>query len=734
MILNKTTKHLKIGVDKKGHRTKKWVNNDVAEKIKPNPISKTEDQPKKSEWWQEKLKHLELTRYPVGIPESDVKILCDLNNIEQCNSKCVAKYKDPKTGSTIMLYTKEFLNRNAEKKWERMKNVKSGTIDEIKSKSREGLADNLEKFRQASAICLIIANTGLRVGQTSGLEKTGNKGVSTLSPDDIKISKDGTISFEFIGKSYKNNTAEIKGEPLLAAFLKDLKNKKKGKERLFDIDRLFTDKVFKNRFGFKDLKIKDMRTYVATDLANKVLMSDINDVKESLTGTKNDVKVLNNKLKEVYKIVSDKLNNTPKMAETAYIHPAVRMEWLKLLGINSSVLAKSIQEFESTTLDSILNNSQYNDIVNKEINIDEEDEEECDEYNKFWFEDEYADNIEKSEFSDDLEKAKFKKLVPVHRKSGLNMEIRNVGSDKNVMKSKHFNLNKIGQHYDKHLTDLVDLVGDNQNTFHKVTNINAIKHGTSGGRGKGNADYTSQYKGLAAYNLHPDEIAYRNKLLMDQKDKLGLDDEKFIKYRNALVDKANKYIGMNSEFDVTVPEDKKSHDEFISITRDLNNRDNQSMKTNDEIHINNKTNKGLRVQKEIDDKRQAIQDERIRKSREESFDKEESKYKKFFDTISEFDISSMSVGDFYQKFVRENGLLRNMNSPLPHPLNKDSDVSITLLDGSTRTGKLGDLVYWAKEKFDNLASYKQKLPFSKINIVSYSENPYKTNSGFSNMS
>src|SRR5690606_22672015 len=145
----------------------------------------------------------------------DIRV--DLNNEEECNSKCVASWNDPKTGNPIRAYTREFLNRNAQKKWERMRKVNSKIIDTIKLKCKNTLIDGEnDKLKQAAAIIDIIAHTGLRIGQAKGLEKTGNKGVSTLHPDDVIIdAKNKTIKFNFQGKSYKENNASIQGNALL---------------------------------------------------------------------------------------------------------------------------------------------------------------------------------------------------------------------------------------------------------------------------------------------------------------------------------------------------------------------------------------------------------------------------------------------------------------------------------------------------------------------------------------
>lgn len=395
--IDRSKNHLETHIDKNGHVTKKLVSN------------KTETKKVREPQWYDKFAGMGLTRLPVGINKEHVQIHVDITKPEEFNSKCVMSWVDPKTNTKIRVYTKEFLNRNSLVKWDRIANVDSNTIDNIKNKAREDLKSSNMKFQEAAAILLIIASTGLRVGQTSGFEKTGNMGVSTLGVENLNINKAGDISFEFIGKSYKNNTAIIQGEPELSKFLKKLKSDKvkSGNNRLFSMDRTFVDKVFKNRYGFKDLKIKDMRTYVATDLGNKILQENTESVKQQLTGdVKKDRKIIVNTLANMYKLVSNKLNNTPKMAETAYIHPIVRKQWLSNLGLSEELLkSEDYIDDDNLPLDTIIT---YNPVQAFNIDINEDDEEDCDEYNLLDFEiGNHEETIEKSETSQESGVMKF---------------------------------------------------------------------------------------------------------------------------------------------------------------------------------------------------------------------------------------------------------------------------------------------------------------------------------------
>ena len=310
-----------------------------------------------------------LSRLPVGIPENEVEV-----NEDGSKGNWILKWVDPKTGKQMTSYSKEFLQQNAQEKWNRIKNVSSKDISSITSNSQKLLSSDNPKEAQSAAIVNIIAMTGLRPGSQKGFDETQNRGVTTLAKENVKI-KGSKIYFEFIGKSYKNNTAEIDSKPL-AEYLGKLMKEKKDRDFLFDVDDKTVREIFKEKISPKsEIKLKDMRTYVATDLARSVLEdSKIPPPPVPEKGLKTAVK---KKLTEVFKIVSEQLNNTPSMAKSSYVHPEVIDSWLKSLGVELAGFSKGIE------LDKLVSNEN------------DEDEEDVEEYPlPEWWEDE-EDEIEK---------------------------------------------------------------------------------------------------------------------------------------------------------------------------------------------------------------------------------------------------------------------------------------------------------------------------------------------------
>lgn len=332
-----------------------------------------ETQPKVDDSWVEEYKKkFILNRYPVGIEKKDVTI-----NTEDTDRHWVMTWTDPKSGRSVRAYTREFLKRNAQQKWERVKTLDAKKIEKIKKVTKSVLSDENQapSTRQKAAIVYIIANTGLRIGTTSSLKDTGNRGVSTLNVGDIQV--DGnTISFDFTGKSSKQNTAKIVDESL-AKFINKLKENKKDNSRLFSVNRTSVMNYFRKDLGSNEYKLKDLRTYVATDKAREILFNEPLTLPEGATKRK---KYLQSILTKVYEKVSEYLNNTPNMAKTSYIHPNIIDAWL--VKVNGDAIMKSMNGSEAYSLDYIIKNFPYD---SKENDIDEEDE--IDEYlHPFWWE------------------------------------------------------------------------------------------------------------------------------------------------------------------------------------------------------------------------------------------------------------------------------------------------------------------------------------------------------------
>ena len=328
-------------------------------KVEKNPVSvSTEKKPKEKAWYDNIASEYNLDRLPVGLKQEEVVF-----DPENGNDGWVMKWKDPKTNKTTFSYTREFLAKNAQEKWKRVQNIDPKNVTQARATALKMLENPDEKIAEASAVIYIMATTGLRVGNKVLFKQSGNRGVSTLSPDNVEIDGD-FISFNFVGKSYKENTAQIHSKKL-ADYLTKLKEERKGKEFLFDVGREKLVSVFRDDMGFKGFKLKDIRTTVATEIAKNILYTDPMPPLPLPKGEKDVKKMIQAKLKHVFDVVSQHLNNTPAMAKNSYIVPQVIDAWISDLGVSMKEIEKGEESvmLEEPTLQQI-----QLDITDKESN------------------------------------------------------------------------------------------------------------------------------------------------------------------------------------------------------------------------------------------------------------------------------------------------------------------------------------------------------------------------------
>lgn len=278
-------------------------------------------------WWKKYVKY-NLTAYPTNVPEKDVTI--DLSG--DIDTHAVMTWVSPKTGRRVYSYTKTFAANQAAKKWDRTSKMSQEKIDNfttVTAKVLTGKGD--DKTKQAAAINAIIAQTGLRPGSIKGFYETGNRGVSTLAPENVTINGN-KISLDFTGKSGVQNIAQIVDGPL-ASYLQSRLTATKGQPFLFDVPRYLIDDFYKRVLKMGNFKIKDLRTHTAGELAKQTLASDTLPPPPIPDNPKELKKMVKKKLTHVFDVVSKKLNNTPAMAKGSYIRPSIIDDWLKGLGI-----------------------------------------------------------------------------------------------------------------------------------------------------------------------------------------------------------------------------------------------------------------------------------------------------------------------------------------------------------------------------------------------------------------
>lgn len=172
--------------------------------------------------------------------------------------------------------------------------------------------------RDAAAVVKLISATGFRIGSedNTGADVQAH-GASTLTREHVKVKRDGTLSFDFIGKKGVQITKTIK-DPELARYVKAKLDS--GAEKIFDARQDLIRGYLKAQGG-AEFKVKDFRTWNGTNMALKTITS--------LPEPTNAKEYKKFRL-EVGKATAAHLGNTPTVALAAYIDPSVFARWSHL--------------------------------------------------------------------------------------------------------------------------------------------------------------------------------------------------------------------------------------------------------------------------------------------------------------------------------------------------------------------------------------------------------------------
>jgi len=315
-----------------------------------------------------------LNIYPqVTCTEKDIRFNPALEKGKNKNTTWICKFPAIQTNGKKIIktaYTIEFMKAAQKIKYKKISKIKLDDLNKLYEKADKLMKNKDVRISDSACVIKILAKTGLRIGSTDTENSdTGNLGVRTLKVSNIKL-KDGIIFFDYIGKSYQQNKAELKDAEIFEYLSKKIKNKKP------------TDNLFEcsyNNCGQVMTKInpkinpKDLRTFKACEVASNYLNSKKLDLKLKSKDLIKQAKVI---LNGAFQTVSDVLNNTPAMAKNSYVHPAVITGWLDKLNL----VPKQVG-YKHITLERV-NNPIIQRLTEDtlESQISEEDLYECEEY------------------------------------------------------------------------------------------------------------------------------------------------------------------------------------------------------------------------------------------------------------------------------------------------------------------------------------------------------------------
>ena len=268
---------------------------------------------------RQRLKELGVKKYPPP-SASDVTVHQDADP----KTQALVSWRDAK-GRMQSSYASQFHERTAAQKWKRVEKYRAKR-DAVRQKAIEKLRGSKpgEKDFERGLVVGIIGHTGLRPGNP-GSAATGHYGITTLRPEHVTITEHATAELRFVGKSGKENHVVIE-QPELVQGLKSAKEHATSTGQ----ESLFTLRPEEARDAMPaGMKLKDMRTIIATETAERELAAEFPPLPADPKQAK---RAIVKRMKEVSAKVASVIQNTPAVARSSYIHPAVFDDWLRRIG------------------------------------------------------------------------------------------------------------------------------------------------------------------------------------------------------------------------------------------------------------------------------------------------------------------------------------------------------------------------------------------------------------------
>jgi DNA topoisomerase-1 len=225
------------------------------------------------------------------------------------------------TGRVQYLYHPKFAERQQRKKYAKIERF-GEYLPAIRHATNEHLS--LEGFPREKVLALmvrLINQLYIRMGDEKSVRHYKTYGITTLQNRHLEIKRNGTLVFEFVGKSHIKHRKVLVDTELadIMAKLKELGPSRKlfhyhdddGKPRAVkpaDVNG-YLKSLTSDEFSSKDL-----RTWGATLLA-AVELAEIGRAETEAERKKNIVRAV--------KKVAEQLGNTPTVCRSSYIHPIV---------------------------------------------------------------------------------------------------------------------------------------------------------------------------------------------------------------------------------------------------------------------------------------------------------------------------------------------------------------------------------------------------------------------------
>jgi DNA topoisomerase-1 len=246
-------------------------------------------------------------RKAMGIPPAYTDVMISV----EAGSDLVATAKTPK-GKTFYKYSAEFIARQADRKWKRVRKLNE-RIAKVEARIERDCRDVESPDRHVAMTARLILLTGLRNGGAAQGEKEAF-GASNLLLRHVNV-VGSTVELDFPGKHGVRQQHSV-CDALFVKYARDAQ----GREELFPHDANATLRYMK-KVGAA--KVHDLRTWRANLLARTLVEELLKLQKPETAKAKKAIQ------KAVATKVAEVLGNKPGQALKSYIDPGI---WKKLEG------------------------------------------------------------------------------------------------------------------------------------------------------------------------------------------------------------------------------------------------------------------------------------------------------------------------------------------------------------------------------------------------------------------
>ncbi len=224
-------------------------------------------------------------------------------------------------GRIQYIYHPRFAERQQKKKFERIETF-GRHLPRLRRITNEHIQlPGLPREKTLAVMLRLINSLYFRVGSERSARHYRTYGITTLTNRHLTIGRDGTLIFDFVGKSHVRHRKVLVDEEL-AALMKELKGIG-GKRKLFhylddegrpvpvkpaDLNRYLKEATA------PEYSTKDLRTWGGT-LLTAAYLAELGPPEDEAQAKRNIVKAV--------KHVAEYLGNTPTVCRGSYIHPAI---------------------------------------------------------------------------------------------------------------------------------------------------------------------------------------------------------------------------------------------------------------------------------------------------------------------------------------------------------------------------------------------------------------------------